>query len=126
MKKKGKFYLTKPEECAICFESLEKETAPLECGHWLHLKCMGRYNKAECPLCRKKLKHLPKKIRRKIKKNAKLFKEQEADEETFNTIDMLYNEFLAAREGESSILIFAEMYEPTYNEYQRRSRRTVH
>lgn len=45
---------TKPEDCAICMETLEKEPRPLSCGHWIHRKCILSW-KDECPVCRQKI-----------------------------------------------------------------------
>lgn len=42
----------KPEECAICFESLEKTKTPLKCGHWIHINCIKKCEKLICPICR--------------------------------------------------------------------------
>jgi len=44
--------LSKPEECPICFESLNDEKEPLKCGHWMHLECVKKHFKPECPVCR--------------------------------------------------------------------------
>lgn len=44
----------KPETCILCCESMN-EKKPLECGHWLHLKCVEKHFKPECPICRKHL-----------------------------------------------------------------------
>ena len=43
--------MDKPEDCAICFEKLDEEYA-LECGHWLHVSCVQKHFKPECPICR--------------------------------------------------------------------------
>ncbi len=45
----------KPPECIICRESLANQRYALECGHWIHKKCVIRSAKAECPICRSKL-----------------------------------------------------------------------
>jgi hypothetical protein len=44
--------LEKPDECVICIESLKDEQNSLCCGHWVHLECIKKQFKAECPLCR--------------------------------------------------------------------------
>ena len=41
------------DECPTCLE-LVKES-PLRCNHRVHLDCLKRQFKAECPLCRCKL-----------------------------------------------------------------------
>lgn len=47
----SKKILERPETCAICFEKLE-ESKSLECGHWLHIVCVQKHFRPECPLCR--------------------------------------------------------------------------
>jgi hypothetical protein len=44
----------KPEDCPICLEILGNEK-PLACGHWVHIECLRKHFKPECPMCRKKL-----------------------------------------------------------------------
>lgn len=64
----GKPLQDKPDECPICLESLENMTKPLECGHWIHIDCVAKSMKPECPVCRKVIK-LPKKILKTIDEN---------------------------------------------------------
>lgn len=53
---KHKHRLEKPDECAVCFENISSETeTPLECGHWIHKKCIAPTNVHKCPLCQNKL-----------------------------------------------------------------------
>lgn len=42
------------EDCVICYEKLEN-VAPLSCGHIIHISCVKKHFKPECPLCRTKL-----------------------------------------------------------------------
>ena len=46
--------LEKPEECPICYISLNKNDKPLACGHWFHSFCLEDWKKIEkcCPMCR--------------------------------------------------------------------------
>jgi len=41
-------------DCIICTEKLGDEK-PLECGHFMHLDCVKKHFKPECPLCRRVL-----------------------------------------------------------------------
>lgn len=41
----------KPNDCPICMETLQNETRPLECGHWVHKECLLKWNDL-CPTCR--------------------------------------------------------------------------
>lgn len=47
--------LEKPDTCILCCDALGKEEKPLECGHWMHLACVQKHFKPECPLCRRRL-----------------------------------------------------------------------
>ena len=48
------FKCEKPEECPICYESLNVDE-PLSCGHWMHKCCVVKSRKDECPICREKI-----------------------------------------------------------------------
>lgn len=65
------------EKCSICYEDLHDKAA-LECGHYLHHKCMRQlfflYKDDKCPLCRLKYKwefNTNKNVRSKQKKKIK-------------------------------------------------------
>lgn len=53
---KYKYRLEKPEECAVCFESLESVHNPLQCGHYIHPECIIKSKKSICPICRADVK----------------------------------------------------------------------
>jgi hypothetical protein len=46
--------MEKPQDCPICLDKLN-ESNPLQCGHWVHMSCLKKHFKPECPICRKKL-----------------------------------------------------------------------
>jgi len=48
------FRQEKPEDCPICTEKIGDEDI-LECGHWIHISCVKKHFKPECPVCRKSL-----------------------------------------------------------------------
>lgn len=48
----NKFNLEKPNECPVCYESLDNVEKPIICGHWLHESCITRHFRSECPVCR--------------------------------------------------------------------------
>jgi hypothetical protein len=49
----NKFYETLCE-CCICCEDINKNLEiPLECGHIFHKECIIKFNKNQCPLCKK-------------------------------------------------------------------------
>jgi len=50
------FRQSKPDDCIVCCESLEKQRTSLSCGHWVHTNCIIQSAKAECPICRAPLK----------------------------------------------------------------------
>lgn len=62
------------ENCCVCLENAYKNDA-LECGHLIHSKCLENWSKAECPVCRKELKHIPIQLRRIIEKNERKIRE---------------------------------------------------
>lgn len=46
----------KPDECCVCLDDLKEEKHPLlNCGHWIHHKCVIMTGKEECPCCRAKV-----------------------------------------------------------------------
>lgn len=45
----------KSEECPVCLEGFTNGDKPLDCGHWIHKKCVEKHFKPECPVCRKPL-----------------------------------------------------------------------
>ena len=49
------FKQDKPEDCIVCTEKLGEEEKVLECGHWVHILCIQKHFKPECPICRKPL-----------------------------------------------------------------------
>lgn len=51
----NKYVMEKPNECIVCLEPLNVKKS-LSCGHWIHLNCIYKWGKAECPICRKKIK----------------------------------------------------------------------
>jgi len=71
-----KYIQLKPDECLVCYESMETVKNPLPCGHWIHKECIIESAKAECPFCRKMVP-FPKKELRRIKA---LFRKRKAEE----------------------------------------------
>lgn len=53
------FRQEKPPDCPVCCESLAKQRASLECGHWVHTRCVIESAKEECPMCRHPLNLSP-------------------------------------------------------------------
>lgn len=53
---KKQYALEKPEECPVCLEEFKADEEPWSCGHYVHRSCITKSMKAECPLCRTKLK----------------------------------------------------------------------
>jgi len=47
----------KEDYCPVCYEDFEKSFKPLKpCGHYVHLDCVKKTKKLECPICRKEVK----------------------------------------------------------------------
>lgn len=79
---KTSFQGEKPDECPVCCDDID-ENDILECGHWVHMDCIKRSLKPECPMCRQPLK-LSKDIMESIQKNSQSMNdewEREAEEE---------------------------------------------
>lgn len=47
--------MNKTDECIICFDLPLKDQDILSCGHRIHISCVQKQFKAECPLCRASL-----------------------------------------------------------------------
>lgn len=45
-----RFIDAKPDECIVCCEEINMNE-PLECGHWVHLECVKKSIKPQCPIC---------------------------------------------------------------------------
>ena len=71
----------KEEQCSICFENVEKKDI-LECGHLVHIDCLKKGYKCECPVCRHPLSRgIPTRIRHKILMNEMRLKREREQEE---------------------------------------------
>lgn len=44
--------MNEKEECNICYDLPLKENDILSCGHRIHISCIQKQFKSECPLCR--------------------------------------------------------------------------
>lgn len=52
VKEAVKKFVSDKEDCAVCIDPVDK---PLFCGHWVHMNCVVRSGKDECPVCRGKI-----------------------------------------------------------------------
>lgn len=58
--------LSKPPDCPVCFESLENQKIPLQCGHWIHDNCISisiKHGMWQCPICRRPVVQNPQVIK---------------------------------------------------------------
>lgn len=46
------FKFEKPETCPVCYDSLDHQYQPLSCAHWICRRCIRRWAKPICPICR--------------------------------------------------------------------------
>jgi len=76
------YKLQKPDECPICMESITEEFRPLDCGHWVHKKCLLKW-KDICPSCKAIVK-LTTKERKILQVNSKTEKSPIEINITFN------------------------------------------
>jgi len=46
-------YRLEPSNCIVCLEEYDDNDAPLNpCGHYVHMKCLAKWKKDICPVCR--------------------------------------------------------------------------
>lgn len=62
--------------CPVCLDESNTNLFSLSCLHKIHLECIKKSIKLECPLCRKKPLNLPIPIQKQINKNASQYKEE--------------------------------------------------
>ena len=95
----------RPEDCPVCFEPMQQR-GPLSCGHWVHIGCVVKSGKSECPICRSSLQ-LNKTCTDKINCIARKRRRESIDEEAENLRQMqvLMQELLNVDDGE----LFAEV-----------------
>lgn len=53
--KNGSVAQDRPDECVVCTEPFGHDNPLIPCGHWVHLSCIYKSGKGECPICREKL-----------------------------------------------------------------------
>jgi hypothetical protein len=52
-----RYRFEKPDDCPVCMDIISSKTeTPLECGHWVHKKCLVPTNIHICPVCRQGMK----------------------------------------------------------------------
>lgn len=49
------FIEDKPDECPICWESLDEVAEPLSCGHYMHKNCLLSGGQTICSICRQEV-----------------------------------------------------------------------
>lgn len=86
----------KPENCPICFDSLESQKTHTVCGHWFHDKCMEQ--QVKCPMCRYDFSHL-------------------VDEEFLVGMIMVYDNEFVYDEGNSDQSEYGESEDENSREY---------
>ena len=83
----------KPDTCIVCYESLTKNDYPFECGHWIHIDCIYKSCKQECPVCRNPItlnSHQQSRFN-KYKKKAEKEEEDEEDDDSIENIEYEIN-----------------------------------
>ena len=50
------YVMEKPNECIVCLNDLNDTKKSLTCGHWIHLNCIYKWGKQQCPVCRQSIK----------------------------------------------------------------------
>lgn len=90
-------------ECPVCFEEFETNFTPLEpCGHFIHIECVKKTNKMECPLCRQPIIDPDIEVKKTIKTFLNIFASLRSisssiyDKNSFNIImnELASNQFI--------------------------------
>lgn len=96
-----KINLEKPEDCCICMDAMEGKNTyrRLGCGHFVHVDCISKCLKMECPMCRAVIesKFLPSWAVERIKDN---IQRAQKDKEQQNAIAAA---MIALEEGDTNI-----------------------
>ena len=64
-------------DCSVCLDECDRD---LECGHRVHMSCVARSGKAECPMCRKPItisKEFQDEYQKAVESNQRFIKEQQ-------------------------------------------------
>jgi len=51
----GLYYKDNPEECSICLDKINDNISLLKCSHIFHTKCIEKWTRDNCPICRKEI-----------------------------------------------------------------------
>lgn len=89
--------IEKPEECPVCVEEISI-TDRLSCGHWVHMECVAKSMKAECPVCRHHVR-VTKQIKERIQKNVEEMRSEWNQEDEQNLIRMFREELEDLRQN---------------------------
>jgi hypothetical protein len=90
-------------ECPVCFEEFETNFTPLEpCGHFIHIECVKKTNKMDCPLCRQHIIDPDIEVKKTIKTFLNIFDSLRSisnsyyDKNSFNIImnELASNQFI--------------------------------
>jgi len=114
----------KPSECCVCTDSFDEKVNPLmPCGHWIHLECIYKSGKKECPICRCELKLTPQqeaKIVAHLPHSSDPFYE-ETQPQTIDTFFQRFRDSFGSRIGEDFHMSngnFSINYIPTTERYE--------
>lgn len=94
-KEHKQFVEEKPDECPVCYETFSEKDKHLACGHWIHLDCVKKSMKAECPICRKPV-NIDQRSRTQIESRRRQLLE-EGNEEDFVEYQQSYQRYLETR-----------------------------
>ena len=97
-----------PETCIVCCEKFTIDDSPFECGHWVHIDCIYKSCKQECPICRTPIKLTTHQQSRFNKHVNKRYQQENEDtihiEYEFNMSDMNIVPFINMFENNSRII----------------------
>ena len=108
--------IDKPQNCPVCYEDFtKKDKKPLSCGHWVHMSCIVKWGKMECPVCREEVK-----VSKKDQEVIRAKRAQESSLDVRNVMDNLTLILYDMMENEETSAILLEIestYSPLINSF---------
>ncbi len=95
----------KPDNCPSCYEVLSCEVKPLVCGHWVHVECLKKQCKAECPICRRKLNIKLNKSNSDLEYSSELYNSNNIEEYEYNSNNI--EEYEYNSDSDEEYILFA-------------------
>jgi hypothetical protein len=78
------FLEKRPDICPVCIETFSSRDTHLECGHWIHISCVVKSGKPQCPICRQTLTYFSPEHRREMSRIKNQRRIEDVNEMTFS------------------------------------------